>query len=476
MRAVRCISVTTMMLSLLLLAITSCMAVIQVEVNGSPLSFSVPPTQVNGRTMVPLRGIFEALGAQVNWDSYSRTISANKGDTDVRLGIGNSSAVVNGRNVQLDAPAMILNGSTMVPLRFVSEALGADVKWFAATQTVSISTGDGMAPPAATTNQAFIIPGGTVIPVRLDKSLSSSANRQGDAISVTVRSALDGDAEFPRGTRISGVVSEADRAANGQPGMLNLAFNRVILPDGHSYNTEGTLVSLDEKTVKQTSDGRLVMRSDNKNNQLKFIGIGAAGGFLLGTLTKHTVAGTLLGAAAGYFYAQNDKQKNQPTDVSVAAGTEFGVELNQQLAYNPSRSFITARGEYLNGRAPVSNPAMNDIRVTSGGRAIDFANTQPIDVDGVVLVPLAPVMDRANINYKYDERLQAVTVDTAQGALQMNIGKSYALLNGERENLEAPAEVRDGVVFVPLHFLALATGTSVVWVADTRTVTMYNPT
>ena len=57
----------------------------------------------------------------------------------------------------------------------------------------------------------------------------------------------------------------------------------------------------------------------------------------------------------------------------------------------------------------------------------------------------------------------------------MNIGKSYALLNGEREEMEASAQVRDGVVFVPLHFLALATGTRVVWVADTRTVTMYNP-
>lgn len=81
----------------------------------------------------------------------------------------------------------------------------------------------------------------------------------------------------------------------------------------------------------------------------------------------------------------------------------------------------------------------------------------------------------AQITYKYDERLQAISLDTDQGALQMNIGKSYALLNGEWEELEAPAQVRDGVVYVPLHFLALATGTRVVWVAETRMVTMYNP-
>ena len=124
----------------LLFAITSVMAAIQVEVDGSPLSLDVPPALVNGRTMVQLRGIFEALGAQVNWDSYTRTITATKGDTNVQLGIGKPRALINGKVAILDAPAMIRNGSTMVPLRFVSEALGADVKWIEATQMVTITT------------------------------------------------------------------------------------------------------------------------------------------------------------------------------------------------------------------------------------------------------------------------------------------------------------------------------------------------
>jgi len=59
--------------------------------------------------------------------------------------------------------------------------------------------------------------------------------------------------------------------------------------------------------------------------------------------------------------------------------------------------------------------------------------------------------------------------------LTLRAGDSYASLNGQREYLEAPAQVRDGVVFVPLHFLALATGTRVVWVAQTRTVAMGIP-
>ena len=127
------------LLGVLLLAITSGMAAIQVEVNGRPLSFRVPPTRAHGRTMVPLRGIFESLGAQVNWDADTSTITATKGATEVQLSIGDPHATVDGQAVLLDAPAMILNGSTMVPLRFVSEALGADVKWLEATQTASIT-------------------------------------------------------------------------------------------------------------------------------------------------------------------------------------------------------------------------------------------------------------------------------------------------------------------------------------------------
>jgi len=419
--------------------------------------------------MVALRGIFESLGAQVNWDANTSTITATKGASDARLSIGDPRATVNGRTVLLDAPAMILRGSTMVPLRFISEALGADVKWLDAAQTVSITTDRESA------TDAVVIPQGTVIPVRLDRALSSATDRQGDSFTVTVRSAYDGDAEFPRGTKIQGVLSNLQRAGDGQPGMLELGFREAILPDGQRVRAEGSLVSLDEKVVMQTSDGRLVVRNKQSNDRLKFIGIGAVGGLILGKLTKHTLEGTLLGAAAGYLYSEYDKKKVQPTDVTVAEGTEFGVRIDRQLAYNPSPAFVVARGNYLHAPPPPVSLPSRDIGVTMAGRAVSFPNALPVEEGGIVLVPLAPVMDQAQILYKYDERLRAVSLDTDQGALQMNIGKSYALLNGEREDLEAPAQVRDGVVFVPLHFLALATGTRVVWVADTRTVTMHVP-
>lgn len=476
---VRHLSRAGMLVGVLLLSITSGMAAIQVELNGRPLSFRVPPTLVGGRTMVPMREIFESLGAQVNWDAPTSTVTAHKGATHVRLGIGDPRATVNGRTVLLDTPAMILNGSTMVPLRFISEALGADVRWFGATQTVSITTGAAVPPGDATEpgrrGQTMVIPEGTVIPVRLDNALSSATDRQGGPVIVTVRSVYDGDAEFPRGTKIEGVVSAVQRAGDGQPGMLELGFREAILPDGQRVRADGSLVSLDEKVVMQTSDGRLVVRNKQSNDRLKFIGIGAVGGLILGKLTEHTLEGTLLGAAAGYLYSEYDKKKVQPTDVTVAEGTEFGVRIDRQLAYNPSRAFVVARGNYLQAPPPPVSLPSRDIGVTMAGRAISFPNAQPFEEGGIVLVPLAPVMDEARVGYSYDDRLQTVRVDTSEGELNLKIGNRYALLNGEREDLEAPAQVRDGVVFVPLHFLALATGTRVVWAAQTRTVTMHAP-
>lgn len=134
-----------MIVGLLLLAITSGMAAPRVELNGRPIAFSAAPMQVSGRAMVPMRAIFEALGADVSWNGATRTVTATKGSTNVALAIGATQARVDGRTVALDAPAMFSHGATMVPLRFVSEALGAHVSWSGATQTVSI-TAAGAAP------------------------------------------------------------------------------------------------------------------------------------------------------------------------------------------------------------------------------------------------------------------------------------------------------------------------------------------
>ncbi len=114
---------------------------ITVLLDGEEVVFSdQPPVLVDDRTLVPMRAIFEAMGAAVFWDKYDDSVVAVK-DTDmVELTIGKTEAKKNAQTVTLDVPAQLINDRTMVPLRFVSEALGAQVDWIESTSTVDIKT------------------------------------------------------------------------------------------------------------------------------------------------------------------------------------------------------------------------------------------------------------------------------------------------------------------------------------------------
>ena len=111
---------------------------IGVTVNGAEVSFDQPPIIVDNRTLVPLRAIFEAMGATVDWDQETQTVTSSKGDISVSLTIGSNTMYKNGSPVELDVPAQVVNGRTLVPVRAVSEAFGADVDWNQDTKTVII--------------------------------------------------------------------------------------------------------------------------------------------------------------------------------------------------------------------------------------------------------------------------------------------------------------------------------------------------
>lgn len=113
-------------------------AEVLIYVGNSRLYPDVPPEVRSGRTLVPLRAIFEYLQADVAWDGATRTVTATRGGTHVRLQIDNPVAWVNDQEVPLDQPPVISGDRTLVPVRFVSEALGATVEWDAATRSVLI--------------------------------------------------------------------------------------------------------------------------------------------------------------------------------------------------------------------------------------------------------------------------------------------------------------------------------------------------
>ena len=112
---------------------------VKVFVDGQPVASDVPPVIAAGRVLVPLRGVFYRLGAVVTWDPATQTVLAARGDTSITLRIGDPEARINGQPTLMDVPALLVDGRTMVPLRFISQALGSQVSWDAASTTVQIA-------------------------------------------------------------------------------------------------------------------------------------------------------------------------------------------------------------------------------------------------------------------------------------------------------------------------------------------------
>ena len=114
---------------------------VNVVLNGNGLNLNPAPTERAGRVFVPLRGVFENMGASVVY--ANGTINAQGRGHSVQLHIGSQNAMVDGRAVSVDVAPFLIGASTYVPLRFVSQALGANVDWNNNTRTVAISTNGG---------------------------------------------------------------------------------------------------------------------------------------------------------------------------------------------------------------------------------------------------------------------------------------------------------------------------------------------
>ncbi|AIS52807.1 ABC-type Fe3+-hydroxamate transport system, periplasmic component [Thermoanaerobacter kivui] len=138
----------------------------QVYLNGVKINTGdVLPFIENGRTMVPVRLFSENLGADVKWDDATQAVTIQGEDVSVKLTIGKKEAVVNGKNKTLDVAPVVLSGRTIVPLRFIAEAFGADVKWDKETSRAVVvwnikikdSTGNEVTLSASGLNRVVVI-------------------------------------------------------------------------------------------------------------------------------------------------------------------------------------------------------------------------------------------------------------------------------------------------------------------------------
>lgn len=110
----------------------------EIKVNGQKFKFDIPPVIKDGRTLIPVRAVMNGLGAKVEWDPDTKTVTITKGDTVVQFVLGENKVIVNGQEITLDVPAIEISNRTFVPLRFLSEIFGEKVKYDEKTGNIEI--------------------------------------------------------------------------------------------------------------------------------------------------------------------------------------------------------------------------------------------------------------------------------------------------------------------------------------------------
>ncbi len=321
---------------------------IRVVVFGSELHFADQgPVMSNYRILVPLRGIFERLGATVKWEPSTQTVYAQRGQTQMSLAVGQRDATVNGRIVHLDVPATLVGGSTMVPLRFVTEALGADIKWNEADMEVDITRGttDYDIPPVPVTpplpiqpprptlppeRERFrVIRADTVLPFTLDNRITSWDAQVGDRFTATVTNERGYYNRLPSGTQLSGSVNYV-RARRGEaPGLIELQFDQLIMPDGQRLTLDARLIDLKSTSVRE-DHGIYMAKTAEKYDRVMYSGYGSSNGVIVGLHGKQRIGDLRIDALLGQILDPRTRQR-PATDVELAPGMKLGLRLREDL-------------------------------------------------------------------------------------------------------------------------------------------------
>lgn len=232
---------------------------IYTELDGQRLNFEQPPVMQQGRVLVPLRGIFENLGADVLYSPANRSIKATADGKTIQLSLGQREAFINGEQVFLDVPADTISGRTMVPLRFVSEALGADVKWRGASRTVAISQNMSSSQQASNDQQPNQNETATNLEIGPIVHSARSTLQPGDTLTVTMTGTKQANASFS----ILGAMNEI-AMSEISPGRYE---GRLTIPNGLNVSN-GTLVTYlrkDGRELIQEADRDVTIASNDLN-------------------------------------------------------------------------------------------------------------------------------------------------------------------------------------------------------------------
>lgn len=254
---------TVLLTAVLVTVPVSGQGAVRVFVDGEQVLFDQPPIVQGSRVLVPLRGVFEKMGATVEWHPSTRTVLAAKGSTLVELRIGSRIAKVNDRPVTLDVPAMIVRGRTLVPLRFVSESMGGLVQYQSENRTVLIWTsgqaGQPPSPPPPAAGQTIT---GVITQVRLAQQMGDQPRIVVESGSIAYTITVTTDTAITRVETSSNIGGSVGVAAlrPGDDAQVTLSNNVATRIRATYVNTSGridqiartgrTIILTDGRTIK----------------------------------------------------------------------------------------------------------------------------------------------------------------------------------------------------------------------------------
>jgi hypothetical protein len=344
-------------------------------------------------------------------------------------------------------------------------------------------------------NTEVEIPENTVVRLKLEDRVSSKDTRVGDRFAAILAS--NDRSGFPNGTRFQGEVTESQRKRDDEPGVLNIRMRTAYLPGGESVNLSGRLTSLNSKDLRRTSDGRLEAKSGSKSSKpdWKWAGYGAAGGAVLSTIFGgNLLKGALLGGVGGgiYSYLNRDKGKSEIRDVDLPAGTEFGMRLDDRVVFGdlPRYRYSAKNVGYQEFRDTRSRGGDDSDRVgsrTNGERVagsrqearqdkyevrfneqpVRFNNAQPMNINGVLYMPIKPVATAAGLKVTHRNGEEAFTLETADGIAQgyagdpritLAAGNEVGNRNADDVTLEEIPMSINGVLYISGEYLARVAG------------------
>ncbi len=276
-----------------------------VSINGTPLNLSPEPIERGGRVFVPLRGVFEQLGASVVYANGQ--INATGNGRTISLTVGSTQAIVDGAPQLLEIAPFIVGDSAYVPLRFVSQAFGATVNYESSNRLVLITTDGSTA--ISQQNPPPALPPGTSIVGTLSRDISTATAQIGDTFAIDLMPPYPNDDPSFANAYIRGHVGSVTRAGQGTQAQLGLSLDQLVFADGRTMPISGYVTAVDEQ----------------HKSALLQQAVGALGGMLvgnaLGKILFRTNAGGAAGAVGGFLYANNLK-----TDFTVPKSSTVTVQ------------------------------------------------------------------------------------------------------------------------------------------------------